>query len=228
MLPVIYLYCLFSSVTPSINADLFKSITVDDVQITERGTYITDHADRISCGVACVLSGDECVGFHVTNGAVCFVLMNRDLNWSEKASGSVVLWLRLGADSGLCNGFPLIRGRSRYKLVKEKEEWSMAAKNCEKFNSKLVQLTTNSEKNFLSEKVPQMDDIWNGLHEDEKEVARWHRSGDLMNVTSCSACDGIDWGYLKSYLDKFIKFIKPIIGLLGGKKKHYLCECLIV
>lgn len=213
---------IFINLTSCIYAAFFKPITVDDIEITERGKLVSNRSDTLSCSLECVFIGDDCLGFHLTRNSLCYLLLKKKRYWNEKAARQIVLWLRLGvvenASSCLASEFKITRGRSRYKLEKQKLKWKDAAEQCVKLNSKLVQLTTNREKSFL-QKYSDIQKTGIGLHKDEKDVYRWHRSNDAADSKSCKTCDKIDVSFFQNIYDTVVGFFK------GTPKFPFFCEC---
>ena len=73
--------------------------------------------------------------------------------WPEKeVNGQQRLWVRKGAENQYCNPvmFPYRRGRSRYHFeTRAPKRWPEAKKQCRRFNSELVEISSRAEINFL-------------------------------------------------------------------------------
>lgn len=149
----ISLLLLFSSqnlIATFVRRDLFKETAIGNFDARHIGARI-GHLDSTSCCVACVETGDGCIGFHVVDGECFLVNSLMEFNLKEAASPAFV-WIRVSKLDAACSQekFPFLRGRSRYRLQTKKQVWEASDNACRALGSTLAELTTDKERKFVA------------------------------------------------------------------------------
>lgn len=177
-----------------VQGDVFKAIQVEDLDIPSTGQLV-GKMDRLSCGTRCQTNSSNCLAFLITPEDNCYLhILNAEADrWREKNASSCLMWARQNMLDPSCtaDNFPFQRGRSRYRFVDLPMDWTRAGAHCVSIGSKLLQLSSESERVFVANflkmlSLNQSSYIATGLH--KKAVTfgigdqwKWHQSTDELD-----------------------------------------------
>lgn len=152
VLGIFWSFLALGSTTDTGYFDAFENI--DDIDVSASGVFASHSNSTVDCGISCLVNKSHCAAFAVLGNDSCFHLAkskSKKRRWSETAAKPQTLWIMRSALDPNCSKekFPYHRGRSRYRIGNTKVTWKVAAANCESLDSKLAQITTESEKDFI-------------------------------------------------------------------------------
>lgn len=140
----------------------FKAQIISTMWITSDAEF-AGKLSKIRCAQKCTITGTNCFAFHKTSDG-CF-LLKENRNWMEQRPlKRLTFWIKQGAPNSACDTamFPFSFGNSRFYIEQTNlKTWSGAGLFCKGKGSKLAQISTAAEGQFVRDIMISFDVIIN-------------------------------------------------------------------
>lgn len=138
---------------PKIGRDTFQAVQLKDLDIAALGIN-RGPLDIESCRALCAKRGAGCVAFHRSSVGICFEIEEKKTElWNVTAGVPLSsYYVRSRNISSRCSSakFPFAHSASRYRFERGRKTWGRARANCEALGGRLVELTTDKERDLIN------------------------------------------------------------------------------